>query len=101
MGCEIFMVFKEMTLGVRIVFIPKFCLDIKITRLVYDSYVLSDEANPCLLEDVHEVLILCYCHPLSVKHHNLGSINLDIEQDLVKAVDTHIQIKYWLYLLSN
>jgi hypothetical protein len=74
-------------------------LDMKITWPVNDSYVLFDEASPCLLEDVYEVLIFCYWHPLRDEHHNSGSINLDTEQDPVKAVDTHIQIKCWRYLL--
>jgi hypothetical protein len=79
----------------------KVCLDIKITILVYDSYVLLDEMSPCLLEDVYEVLIFCLWRPLRVEHHNLGSINLDTEQDPVKTVDTRIKIKCWIYLLSN
>jgi hypothetical protein len=79
----------------------KVCLDIKITRRVHDSYVHFDEAGSYLLEDVYEIFILCYWRPLSVEHHNSGSINLDTEQDLVIAIDTHIQIKCWIYLLSN
>jgi hypothetical protein len=46
----------------------KVCLDIITTQLVYNSYVLFDEASPCLLEDVYEVLILCYWRLLKVKH---------------------------------
>jgi hypothetical protein len=53
------------------------------------------------LEDVYEVLIFFYLFFLRVEHHNSGSINLDSEQDLVKAVDTDIHIKYWIYLLLN
>jgi hypothetical protein len=68
----------------------KVCLDIKIIQCVYDTYVLFDEASPCLLDDVYKVLILCYWCPLSVEHHNSGSINLDIEQVPVKAIDTYI-----------
>jgi hypothetical protein len=79
----------------------KVYLDIKITRHVYDSYVLFDEASPCPLEDIYEVLILCYRRPLSVEHHSSGSINLNTEQDPVIAFDTHIQLKCWIYLLSN
>jgi hypothetical protein len=79
----------------------KVYLDIKITRGVYDSYVLFDEASTCLLKDVYEVLILCYWRPLPVEHHNSGSINLDTEQDPMIAVDTYMQIKCWIYLLSN
>jgi hypothetical protein len=79
----------------------KVCLDIKITRRVYDSYVLFDEVSQCLLDDVYKVLILCYWCPLSVNHRNSSSISLDTEQDPVIAVDTHIQIKCWIYLLSN
>jgi hypothetical protein len=33
--------------------------DMKITRLVYDSYVLFEEASPCLL-DVYQVFIFYY-----------------------------------------
>jgi hypothetical protein len=74
---------------------------IKCTRVLSDSYVLFEEASPCFLEDVYEVLIFFYLFFLRVEHHNSGSINLDSEQDLVKAVDTDIHIKYWIYLLLN
>jgi hypothetical protein len=38
----------------------KIKFDIKITPLICDSYVPFDEASPCPLEDVCEVLIFCY-----------------------------------------
>ena len=34
--------------------------DIRIARLVCDSYVFFEEASPWFLEDVYEVLIFCY-----------------------------------------
>jgi hypothetical protein len=70
-------------------------------KRAHTFYVLFDEASPYLLKDIYEVLILCYWRPFSIEHHNWGSINLDTEQDLVIVVDTHIQIKCWIYLLSN
>jgi hypothetical protein len=75
--------------------------DIKRTRVVCDSYMLFEKASPCYLADVYEVLIFFYRFFLRVEHHNSGSINLDREQDLVKTIDTHIQMKCWIYLLSN
>jgi hypothetical protein len=66
MGYEIFMVSKEMILGVELYSYRKVYLDIKITRRVYNFYVLFDKASPYLLEDVYEVLILCYRRPISV-----------------------------------
>jgi hypothetical protein len=79
----------------------KVYLDIKITRRVYDFYMLFDEASPYLPEDVYEVLILWYWCPLSIEHHNSCSINLDTKQDPIIVVDTHIHIKCWICLLSN
>jgi hypothetical protein len=75
--------------------------DIKHTRVFCDSYVLFEEVSPCFLKDVYEVLIFFFQFFLRVEHHNSGSINLDREQDPGKAVDTHIQIKCWICLLSN
>jgi hypothetical protein len=75
--------------------------DIKRTRVLCDSYVLFEEASTCFLEDVYEILIFFYLFFLRVEHHDSGSINLDREQDPVKAVDTRIQMKCWIYLLSN
>jgi hypothetical protein len=100
MGYEIFMVFKEMTLGVPIVFIPKSLSWYK-DHTACPRLLCAFWWGSYLLEDVYEIFILCYWRPLSVEHHNSGSINLDTEQDLVIAIDTHIQIKCWIYLLSN
>jgi hypothetical protein len=72
----------------------KVCFDIKRTRVLYDSYVLFQEASSCFFEDIYEVLIFFYRFFLRVEDHNLGSINLDGEQDPVKVVDTHIQMKF-------
>jgi hypothetical protein len=63
--------------------------------------VAFEEVGPCLLEDDYDVLICCYRFPHRVKHHNSGSFNLDTEQDPVKAVDTHMQMKCLIYLLLN
>jgi hypothetical protein len=63
--------------------------------------VLFEEASPYFLEDIYEVLMFFYRFFLRVKHHISGSINLDREQDPVKAVDTHMQMKCLIYLLLN
>ena len=62
----------------------------KITRPWRDSYVSFDEASPCLLHDVYEVLIVFFWLPQRVEHHNSGPIDLDTKQDPVEVVDTHI-----------
>ena len=49
-----------------------------------------EEENPCLLVDVYDILISFLWLPQNVHHHNSGPIDLDIEQDPVEAVDTHI-----------
>jgi hypothetical protein len=46
----------------------KIRFDIKITWAVCDSYVLFEEASPCFLEDVYEVLIFFYRFSLRVYH---------------------------------
>jgi len=51
--------------------------------------VSFDEASPCLLHDVYEVLIGFFWLPRRVEHHNSGPIDLNTEQDPVEAVDTH------------
>jgi hypothetical protein len=65
--------------------------EIKITWRFYDSYVSFDETRyTLLLHDVYEVLILFFWLSKRVEHNNLGPINLDTEQDPVKAVETYI-----------
>ena len=64
--------------------------DIKIRRRWRDSYVFLDKPSPCLLKDVYEKLILFFWFPQGVEHHNLGPIDLDREQDLVKAVEIEV-----------
>ena len=64
--------------------------EIKITQRFCDSYVSFEEASPCLLHDVYEVLIVFFWLPQRVEHHNSGPIDLDTEQDPVEVVDTYI-----------
>ena len=68
----------------------KIKFEMKITQCWRDSYVPFDEASPYLLHHIYEVLIVFFWFPQRIKHCNSGPIDIDIEQDLVEAVDTHI-----------
>ena len=60
--------------------------EIKITRCFYDSYVSFDEASPCLLHDVYEVLISFFWVPQRVEHNYSGrwiSIRSKIQWNLL------------------
>ena len=68
----------------------KVSFDIKIIRWCRDPYVITDKPSPCALKDVYERLIVFFCSPQGVEHHNSGPIDLDREQDPVEAVEIEV-----------
>ena len=64
--------------------------ELKMTQLIYGSYVSFDEGSPCLLHDVYEVLMVLFWLLQRVEHNKPGPTDLDTKQDPVKGVDTHI-----------
>ena len=58
-----------------------------------------EEASPCFLDDVYEVLVIICWLPQGVVHPNSASIDLDNKKDLVKPVSwTYMYKKYRIYI---
>ena len=58
-----------------------------------------EEASPCFLDDVYEVLVIICWLPQGVVHPNSASIDLDNKKDPVKPVScTYMYKKCWIYI---
>ena len=58
-----------------------------------------EEASPCLLHDVYEVLVIFFWLPQGVVHPNSAFIDLDNKKYLVESVSyTYMYKKYWIYI---
>jgi len=58
-----------------------------------------EEASPCFLDDVYEVLVIIYWLPQGVVHPNSASNDLDNKKDLVKPVScTYMYKKCQIYI---
>lgn len=69
----------------------KVSLKNKIAGLIGYSYAGAEEASPCLIQQVYEVLVFCCWFPHRVVHHDHAVINPDTKQYPVEAV--HICIR--------
>ena len=58
-----------------------------------------EEASPCFLDDVYEVLVIICWLPQGVVHPNSAFIDLDNKKDLVKSVSCiYMYKKCWIYI---
>ena len=58
-----------------------------------------EEASPCFLDDVYEVLVIICWLPQGVEHPNLASIDLDNKKDPVKPIScTYMYKECWIYI---
>ena len=58
-----------------------------------------DEASPCPLHDVYEVLVIICCLPQGVVHPNSAFIDLDNKKDPVESVSyTYMYKKCLIYI---
>ena len=58
-----------------------------------------EEASPCLLHDVYEVLVIICWLPQGVVHSNSAFIDLDNKKDPVEFVSyTYMYKKYCIYI---
>ena len=58
-----------------------------------------EEASPCFLDNVYEVLVIICWLPQGVVHPNSASIDLDNKKDPVKPVScTYMYKKCWIYI---
>ena len=58
-----------------------------------------EEASPCFLDNVYEVLVIICWLPQGVVHPNSASVDLDNKNDLVEPVSyTYMYKKYWIYI---
>lgn len=63
------------------------------------SYMFLEEASPCFLDNVYEVLVIICWHPQGVVHPNSAFIDLDNKKDPVKLVScTYMHKKCWIYI---
>ena len=59
-----------------------------------------EEASPCPLDDVYEVLVIICWLPHGVVHPNSAFIDLDNKKDTVEPFHTHICIKNVGYIYT-
>ena len=58
-----------------------------------------EEASPCFLDDVYEVLVIICWLPQGVVHPNSASIDLDNKKDPVEPISyTYMFKKCWIYI---
>ena len=61
-----------------------------------------EEASPCLLHDVYDVLIIFFWLPQRVVHPNSAFIDLDNKKDPVETVSyTYMYKKCWIYIYTH